>query len=207
MSEFLRQLTPDDKMPFEFGTIDCGVRFITQGDDVEQDMINKMVDRFLNWTLPDDFAPDCGITFTKPPNLIGDPHVWPVGTNLLTAQQARAMVAHMLDGTVREERDRTGLCTVREAVDLIRSVPVVNASPFMELGYQSDDGKKINVEVVVTAINDVPWGLQYPVNAHEAVIDQRERIAQFIESREYAADGEGRGSKELADAVRGMPDA
>lgn len=93
-----------------------------------QTMIDRMVERFLSWPLPKDFAPDCGITFERGSSA-------PVGTNLFTAPQARAMVAHMLDGAVREER---------------------------------------------------------------------ERIARFIESREYAADGEGRGSKELADAVRGM---
>lgn len=40
-----------------------------------------------------------------------------------------------------------------------------------------------------------------------AVKAERERIAKFIESRVHYPDGCGRGSKELADAVRGMPDA
>lgn len=52
----------------------------------------KMVDRFLWWKLPQDFAPDCGITF-KP---VDHPSCWPVGTNLFTADQARQMVEHML---------------------------------------------------------------------------------------------------------------
>lgn len=55
-------------------------------------MIDKMVDRFLTWPLPKDFAPDCGISFIENRS----PHCWPVGTNLLTAEQARAMVKHML---------------------------------------------------------------------------------------------------------------
>ena len=41
---------------------------------------DKMVSRFLMWRLPDDFMPDCGIH----------------GTNLLTAEQARAMLEHVL---------------------------------------------------------------------------------------------------------------
>lgn len=59
-------------------------------------MIDKMVDRFLAWPLPKDFAPDCGISFIE--NRL--PHCWPVGTNLLTAEQALAMVKHMLAGVV-----------------------------------------------------------------------------------------------------------
>lgn len=60
-------------------------------------MINKMVDRFLGWKLPKDFAPDAGISFkpTKPDGY-DEPGCWPTGTNLLTAEQAREMVKHML---------------------------------------------------------------------------------------------------------------
>jgi hypothetical protein len=49
------------------------------------------VDRFLSWRLPDDFAPDAGISFEPNPM----PHCWPVGTNLLTATQAKAMLEHV----------------------------------------------------------------------------------------------------------------
>jgi len=51
------------------------------------DYVDRMVDEFLKWRLPEDFAPDAGVVFTKPPNW----HWWPTGTNLLTAAQARAM--------------------------------------------------------------------------------------------------------------------
>lgn len=59
--------------------------------------IDKMVDRFLGWKLPRDFAPDGGIIF----NLVnqGDlplPECWPIGTNLFTADQARVMIEYML---------------------------------------------------------------------------------------------------------------
>jgi len=52
----------------------------------------EMVTRFLGWKLPQDFNPDGGVTF-KP---INHPACWPVGTNLLTAVQARAMLEHVL---------------------------------------------------------------------------------------------------------------
>lgn len=55
--------------------------------------INKTVDNFLAWKLPDDFAPDAGISFTK--EIYG--HTFqPIGTNLFTAVQAKAMFAQCL---------------------------------------------------------------------------------------------------------------
>jgi len=55
------------------------------------EVTDEMVSRFLSWRLPDDFAPDAGITFKHLA-----PYSWPVGTNLLTATQARAMLEHVL---------------------------------------------------------------------------------------------------------------
>lgn len=61
----------------------------------EEDLVKTMVDRFLSWKLPEDFSPDCGISFTPmPPN--GTTPFGPVGTNLLNAEQAEQMVRHML---------------------------------------------------------------------------------------------------------------
>jgi len=62
--------------------------------------IKHMVDRFLMWKLPEHFRPDGGITF-DPVGSKGTPHAFrrePVGTNLLNAEEARAMVLHMIDG-------------------------------------------------------------------------------------------------------------
>jgi hypothetical protein len=56
--------------------------------------VKTMVDRFLTWKLPEDFYPDGGVTFDR-----GSPHEAkrePVGTNLLTATQAEAMIRHIL---------------------------------------------------------------------------------------------------------------
>lgn len=63
--------------------------------------LGAAVDRFLGWRLPDDFFPDCGISF-KP---LGYPNGWPIGTNLLTAAQAREMLAYVL-GITAEDRNR-----------------------------------------------------------------------------------------------------
>lgn len=55
----------------------------------------EMVNRFLSWRLPPDFSPDCGITFKPPTN--PHPNFQPIGTNLFTAAQARAMLEHVLN--------------------------------------------------------------------------------------------------------------
>lgn len=52
---------------------------------------DEQVSRFLAWHLPAAFAPDGGISFEHQslPS-------WPTGTNLLNAEQAKQMLAHVL---------------------------------------------------------------------------------------------------------------
>lgn len=67
---------------------------------MSQDPIKRMVDRFLQWPLPDDFQPDGGIRFTPFGN-VGTAHEYrhrPVGTNLFTAVQAEEMIRYILEG-------------------------------------------------------------------------------------------------------------
>lgn len=62
--------------------------------------IKYMVDRFLSWKLPFNFSPDAGISFKAAFNE-HTPHPMrhePVGTNLFSADQATAMVRHMIEG-------------------------------------------------------------------------------------------------------------
>lgn len=64
--------------------------------------IKKAVDRFLGWRLPKDFSPDCGISFKRESDYehptYGRSKYEPTGTNLLTAEQAKAMFEYVLDG-------------------------------------------------------------------------------------------------------------
>jgi hypothetical protein len=66
-------------------------------------LFSRMVDRFLCWKLPKDFAPDHHISFDRGnSNLDFDkPGFWPIGTNLLTADQA----AEMLRAVVLQDED------------------------------------------------------------------------------------------------------
>ena len=75
--------------------------------------IKHMVERFLSWRLPADFAPDGGISF-EPTYRFNATEIRrePIGTNLLTYTQAEAMVRHMLVGmpeTPHADRDGSGL--------------------------------------------------------------------------------------------------
>lgn len=59
-----------------------------------EDQIKHMVDRFLGWSLPQDFNPDGGIHFEGSAGVCPMPY----GTHLLTATQAEAMVRYMVEG-------------------------------------------------------------------------------------------------------------
>lgn len=65
--------------------------------DVEKPILDQLADRFLCWKLPADFSPDCGITFKRNYNE-GTPRPGvhePIGTNLLTAIQAKEMLEYV----------------------------------------------------------------------------------------------------------------
>jgi hypothetical protein len=70
---------------------------------MNDEQIKYMVDRFLNWKLPDSFNPDGGISFKKTFNdhLAHPTKHEPSGTNLLDATKADAMVRHMVEGMPR----------------------------------------------------------------------------------------------------------
>lgn len=64
-----------------------------------RDQIEHMVGRFLCWRLPDTFNPDGGVSFEREVNGKPRPDAWwPNGTNVLDADQAGAMVRHMIEG-------------------------------------------------------------------------------------------------------------
>ena len=62
--------------------------------------IGAMVNRFLGWRLPDDFHPDCGISFKSEGDythgLWGRTKFEPTGTNLFNGSQAKMMFVYAL---------------------------------------------------------------------------------------------------------------
>ena len=68
----------------------------------ESTVTNEMVSRFLCWPVPPDFYPDGGISFTRFTGPAGMRHEFkPIGTNLLTADQARAMLEYVIAGATK----------------------------------------------------------------------------------------------------------
>lgn len=71
------------------------------------EQIEHMVSRFLSWTLPADFSPDGGVSYS--------PQTYhPTGTNLLNYPQAKAMVLHMLTGLPEGDPEFDGPLTDEE---------------------------------------------------------------------------------------------
>lgn len=67
---------------------------------MKTEQIKYMVDRFLEWRLPENFNPDGGISFKKTFNE-HTPYPMkhePIGTNLFDATQADEMVRYMIEG-------------------------------------------------------------------------------------------------------------
>lgn len=86
----------------------------------EKEIIDGIVTRFLGWKLPADFNPDGGISFKQTINEDTEypSKNEPIGTNLLTATQAREMVEYILGDALSEntrkvrESTITSLCVI-----------------------------------------------------------------------------------------------
>ena len=80
-----------------------------EASQVTEEQIKHMVNRFLQWKLPENFRPDAGISFMPEFNVEynarqGRPpqRHEPVGTTLFDATQTTEMVRFMLDGLPSE---------------------------------------------------------------------------------------------------------
>lgn len=76
-----------DEAPLISGRVDGGLPGAPPAEAVS-DRIDELVNRFLSWPLPDSVCSD-GVATMR-----GHPHR--IGTNLLTADEARAMLEHVL---------------------------------------------------------------------------------------------------------------
>lgn len=74
-----------------------GEHYFTAADAIAPP-VGLMVSRFLSWKLPKDFHPDGGMVFIPTKGCGYDSPHWPVGTNLLTAEQAEQMLKHVTGG-------------------------------------------------------------------------------------------------------------
>lgn len=82
--------------------------------------ISDAVNRFLAWRLPEDFAPDCGISFKPITNPAWTHDLWPSGTNLFHAGQARAMFEHCLEAALTSKAEGADARTEVEWLSIVR---------------------------------------------------------------------------------------
>lgn len=80
---------------FEFRTL-----YTTPQQSAQGGVSDETVSRFLSWRVPSDFHPGSGVSFTP----LENPLLWPTGTDLLHAGQARAMLEHVLSVRTAEEQ-------------------------------------------------------------------------------------------------------
>jgi hypothetical protein len=81
---------------------DLDVRLKAFTQPVAAPDIKQMVNRFLGWPLPKTFGPDCGIAFDgRKDDEWNKNKPWPIGTNLLTADEAKAMFEYVLEAESR----------------------------------------------------------------------------------------------------------
>jgi hypothetical protein len=91
-----------------------------------EQQIQTMVNRFLCWKLPADFAPDAGITFKPLANADSPVELQykhePIGTNLFTADQAKAMFEHVLQGPLDQPEGEPVAWEAEYGVGLIKYI-------------------------------------------------------------------------------------
>jgi hypothetical protein len=61
-----------------------------------EEIIKDAADKLMGWKLPNDFYPDCYISFDRAKAIAQVSGSWPTGTNLLHHQQAQDMFRHCL---------------------------------------------------------------------------------------------------------------
>jgi hypothetical protein len=64
-------------------------------------LARAMADKLMAWKLPQNFGPDCFITFDRE-LAAKNPHCWPVGTNLFTHKQAVEMLLEIMPAAPTE---------------------------------------------------------------------------------------------------------
>lgn len=125
---------------------------------IPKEKIDQMVNRFLCWELPADFAPDAGIHF-KP---INHPTSWPVGTNLFTADQAKAMLVHVAEPLLAQSRQKPDAWQIR---------------------YTDGDGKQLTSVYKVNVIDEYraifPEATSEPLYTHPALAQPEQKPFAF----------------------------
>lgn len=106
------------------------------------EQIKHLVERFLAWPLPNDFTPDCGISFDRGGQYYGPWLVLnkPSGTNLLNASQAEAMVRHMLEDLPASTPALSVVPQSASRMEMMESAPKDGTMVFLLVDYSGEEG-------------------------------------------------------------------
>jgi hypothetical protein len=66
----------------------------------KDEIIKAAADKLMGWKLPNDFCPDCYISFDREKASTQVGGSWPIGTNLFHHQQAQDMFKHCLGDAI-----------------------------------------------------------------------------------------------------------
>lgn len=102
--------------------------------------LTHMVNRFLGWKLPMDFAPDCGISIDTE---IAGRNGWPSGTNLLNAEQAKQMFEYVTQVTPAVAQEPVGEVKAKQG----------RTGTFVLWYKQPQPGDKLYTEALAVAVN------------------------------------------------------
>jgi hypothetical protein len=61
----------------------------------------------------------------------------------------------MIKETIDHDEDLTGLCTVRQLAAEMLSRPKIDGKHICELSFIDDEGRRINIECVITKVIDI----------------------------------------------------
>lgn len=122
-----------------------------------EDQMKHMAQRFLNWPLPENFAPDGGVSFEP----VGNPGTeWeyrntPTGTNLLDYTQALEMVRHIVGGLTAGAEVERLISRVQEGKTTIQAYKMLLKDSEAERDRQYDENvERIAMQAKVEAERD-----------------------------------------------------
>jgi hypothetical protein len=139
-----------------------------------EEQIKHMVQRFLQWRLPENFSPDAGISFEKTYNEkspFGPMEHKPIGTNLFDAIQAEAMVRHMAEG-MSSPIARNNQVEIDVSADIEgKSVTMIPHGP---LGEKARQTLALFAPVALVMINsNLVFSLHYNVDTDSIEMDAK----------------------------------
>ena len=99
-------------------------------------VLDKLVDRFLGWKLPQTFGPDCYISFDR--EKATNNNSWPIGTNLLTAVEAKEMLQYLASNNpmLSEYLKGTGISLYTYNAKVVKVIDGDTVDVMMDLGFE-----------------------------------------------------------------------